>query len=183
MGVSFTSCGELAASFQEGARSGSEYMNAVFANAQRNTPPIAAPAASPLVYAPPTTAVSPMNAVRTHAYDLNCIAMHNYINLLHQGIAPKGDLAHAAWQEYLRLYEAFQQLKQQKNALSLNPGVPLQQRSILNNQMTYQLRKMADAGKQFKDASLRGLYVICSDDEAYSIYKQYSFTNCFWYLY
>lgn len=176
MGVSFTSCGELAASFQEGARSGSEYMNAVFANAQRNTPPIAAPAASPLVYAPPTTAVSPMNAVRTHAYDLNCIAMHNYINLLHQGIAPKGDLAHAALQEYLRLYEAFQQLKLQKNALSHNPGVPLQQRSILNNQMTCQLRKMADAGKQFQDARLRGLRVIYSDNEAYSIDSQYNIT-------
>lgn len=177
------SCEEMAARFQEGWHAGGG--SAAFATLRNYGQPIqAAPAPTYSAPAPPVQQYG--RIIRTHAYDLRCYAMHNYINQLGNGIAPKGDQARAAWQEYKQLHAFFQQLEvRARTAMSnydiqisrygsfSNPGMQLsQQKRAIKMQFEAQLRKIALAGKQFNTYRTQGIRLIINDNEAWELDKQ-----------
>lgn len=182
------SCEEMAADFMKGWNAGGG--SAAFATLRNYGQPIqAAPAPTYSAPAPPVQQYG--RIIRTHAYDLRCYAMHNYINQLGNGIAPKGDQARAAWQEYKQLHAFFQQLyARARTAMSnydiqisrygslSNPGMQLsQQKRAIKMQFEAQLRKIALAGKQFNSTRLDHLKIILRDKEALELDNQ----NCAYY--
>lgn len=177
------SCEKMAADFMKGWNAGGG--SAAFATLRNYGQPIqAAPAPTYSAPVPPVQQYG--SIIRTHAYDLRCYAMHNYINQLGNGIAPKGDQARAAWQEYKRLYALFQQLYARARTVisnydrqisrypsSSNPGRQLsQQRRAIKMQFEAQLRKIALAGDQFNSYRIQFLKIILGDDEAWELDKQ-----------
>ncbi|MBQ3143721.1 MAG: hypothetical protein IJB89_04320 [Akkermansia sp.] len=178
------SCEEMIAGFQEGCRAGADSMNGVFANVYRNQQ--ALQAAPPPVYAAPAPPVQQYGQlVRTHAYDLRCYAMHNYINQLSNGIAPKGEVARAAWQEFRQLHIVFEQLKQQKRRVNTayeiqsngrafsRPGMQMfAHKKAIERRLDDQLWKIQSAARQFEGVNTTYFSILVNDKEAWAVYKE-----------
>lgn len=164
------SCEEMIAGFQEGCRAGADSMNGVFANVYRNQQ--ALQAAPPPVYAAPAPPVQQYGQlVRTHAYDLRCYAMHNYINQLSNGIAPKGEVARAAWQEYRQLHIVFDQLNRQKDYMPYtNSWRQVHYQQAVKSQLRGQLWKIQSAARQFQGANTTYFSILYNDKEAWADY-------------